>query len=119
MDTYQTGTGTQDINLTVDITTIGFAATRAITIDLSSDAPGIPVGNSGDASGDINDKPIGSASSLAGRRLSVLTRIDLFGSLEERKAEFERIVANYKLENGEEGDKVFDDPIKTAHNSFN
>lgn len=118
MDTYKVGNGNQHIRLTADISTLGLASSRAITIDLDSDEPGKAVANSDDASGDIMDKSIGSASSLAGKRLSILTRIDLFGTLEERKAEYKALTATYALEKGSDGKKDFIKPVKTAHQNY-
>jgi len=115
MDSYKVGNGNQHIRLTADVSTLGFASSRAISIDLDSDEPGIPVANSDDASGDIINKSIGTASSLARKRLSILSRIDLFGTLEERKAEYKSLTATYLLEKGTDGKKEFIKPVKTAH----
>jgi hypothetical protein len=115
MDAYKVGSGNQHIRMTADIETLQLASSRAIAIDLNSDDPGKPVANSDDASGDIIDKSIGSASSLKGKRLSILTRVDLFGTLEERKAAYRSLTATYILERGTDGKKEFIKPTKTAH----
>ena len=118
MDSYKVGSGNQHIRLTADIDTLQFASTRAIVVDMSSDEPGVPVAESGDASGDIINEPIKSASFLAGKRLSILTRVDLFGTLEERKAAYKALTATYTLEKGTDGKKDFIKPTKTAHQNF-
>ena len=115
MDSYKVGSGNQHIRLTADIDTLQLASSRAIAIDLHSDEPGLPVASSDDASGDMIDKSIGSASSLRGKRLSILTRVDLFGTLEERKAAYKTLTATYTLERGKDGKKEFIKPTKTAH----
>ena len=118
MDKYKAGNGTKHVKLTVDINTLGLAASRAIVIDLNSPAPGKSVAQSIDATGDIPKKAIGSAKSLQGKRLSVLTKIDLLGSDDERKKESERITAKYILDDGADGHVEFDKPTKTVHNNF-
>lgn len=119
MDTYQVGNGVTSIKLSADIRTLHLAASRAITVDLTPPNDSKAVAESADASGDIQPKEIGTPQELRGRRLSVLTRIDLFGTPEERKAAYKNITAIYELSLGAEGQKQFINPDKTAHNNYN
>ena len=118
MDTYQVGNGTQEIDLAVDIDTFGLAASRAIVLDLNSSDPAVTVGVSSNATGDIEEKEIGTADSLKGKRLSILTKIDLIGDQASNTAESERLAGIYSLNNGAEGFKVFDTPEKTVAADF-
>lgn len=119
MSTYQVGNGTQQIKLAVDVADIiGLAASRAIVVDLNSSDPSITVAKSLDAAGDIPRKDIGTAISLKNKRLSVLTKIDLIGSLEDRKKEAEKASAKYIFDDGDEGHTVFNDPEKTIADDF-
>jgi hypothetical protein len=121
MDTYNVGIGPQQINLTVDISTNGLAASRAI-----AGKPGIgnsPVAHSVDATGDIPKTAIGTASSLNGMRLSIMTKIDLSAIRDKdtRKKESENTNASFILDNGTDGQKVFTlkDEDKTSSDDFN
>ena len=118
MDTYQVGNGTQQINLAVDINTLGLAASRAIVLDLSSPAPALTVGVSSNATGDIQEKEIGTGDSLKNMRLSILTKIDLIGDQESNRTESERLTGIYSLNSGAEGFKMFDKPEKTVAADF-
>jgi hypothetical protein len=118
MDTYQVGSGAQQINLAVDINTLGLAASRAIVLDLSLPAPALTVGVSSNATGDIQEREIGTADSLKNMRLSILTKIDLIGDQESNRAESERLTGIYSLNSGSEGFKMFDKPEKTVAADF-
>ena len=119
MDTYQTGSDSTPIALTVDITTIGLAATRAIVVNMNSTDSGISVAQSEDATGDIPGKDIGKPETLKNKRLTVFTRIDLTGNdLPARKQEFARITASYTLSNGTDGEKKFDAPTRTTDANY-
>jgi hypothetical protein len=118
MDTYQVGNGAQQINLAVDINTLGLAASRAIVLDLSSPAPALTVGVSTNATGDIQEREIGTPDSLKNMRLSILTKIDLIGDQVSNSAESERLTGIYSLNNGVEGFKMFDKPEKTIAADF-
>lgn len=118
MDTYQVGNGAQQINLAVDINTLGLAASRAIVLDLSSPAPALTLGVSSNATGDIQEREIGTADSLKNMRLSILTKIDLIGDQESNRAESERLTGIYSLNNGVDGFKMFDKPEKTVAADF-
>jgi len=118
MDTYRVGNGAQQINLAVDINTLGLAASRAIVLDLSSPAPALTVGVSTNATGDIQEREIGIPDSLKNMRLSILTKIDLIGDQASNSAESERLTGIYSLNNGAEGFKMFDKPEKTVAADF-
>lgn len=119
MSTYKVGNGSQQIKLAVDIDTIGLAASRAIVVDLRSRTPAIAVAHSDNATGDIVQKQIGMATALAGKRHSIMTKIDLIGDdLDAKKIECDRLTGKYFLDFGEEGHKEFDDPIKTVATDF-
>lgn len=110
MDTYIAGDGPQNIALTVDISTIGLAGTRA-----NISKPGVPpisVAHSVDVTGDIQTTNIGSANSLNGNILTISTLVDLkiIGDLEARKKEYDIIRSTYILEKGIDGHKVYDVP---------
>lgn len=119
MRTYQVGSGSQQINFSVDVTTLGLAASRAILVDPSSNTTGNPVAHSQDATGDITPVVIGIAGELQNHRLSVFTKVDLpYDDFESRKREFEKITAEYTLNNGPEGLKKFSNPLKRADNEY-
>lgn len=118
MSTYRVGKGQQQIKLSVDITTIGLAASRAIVVDLNSNDPALPVAHSDNATGDIAQTKIGTAKSLKNKRLSVLTKIDLIGSIAEKKKESERLTGKYILDDGIDGHQIFDDPDKIVADDF-
>lgn len=109
METYKTGNGPQQINLTVDITTIGLAVSRAIAGVPGSGNPPTSVAHSNDATGDIALTEIGAASALAGKTLNVMSSVDLsiIGDENERKAEANRVQCVVTLDNGIEGHKEF------------
>jgi hypothetical protein len=120
MSKYKTGNGPQQITLSVDIGTVGLAATRA-AIDKKGN-PLVPVANSLDVSGDIlPSKQIGSANSIQGSDLFISTIIDLriFGNINERKAESERIMQTYTLDGGSQGMYVDSTPdVRTVDPNF-
>ena len=119
MSTYQTGNGSQQINFAVDISTVGLAASRAITINLDSPAPGKPIAHSDNATGDIDAKDIGPAVELQGLRLSTVTRVDFWGSDEQRKAQYNSLSAKYILDGGNDGNKIYNDPKITVDAGYN
>ncbi|RPD38707.1 hypothetical protein [Chitinophaga barathri] len=107
MDSYKVGTGGQQIRLAVDITSNGIATTRGFLIT-STDRFPISGCASKDATGDIIQMPIGSAASLKGNKLLIVTNILLFWpDKETRKIEFEKITARYVMDDGKDGHKEF------------
>ncbi len=107
MDAYKTGSGMQQIRLAIDITSNGIATTRGFLIT-SADRMPIPGCASKDATGDIVQMPIGTAASLKGNKLLIVTNILLFWpDLETRKIEFEKITARYVMDDGKDGHKEF------------
>jgi hypothetical protein len=107
MDSYKTGTGTQQVRLAVDISSNGIATTRGFLIT-TVNRTAIPGCASKDATGDIIQMPISQASALQGTELLIVTNIQLFWSDEDtRKIEFEKITARYVIDDGEEGHKEF------------
>jgi hypothetical protein len=119
MQTYKVGAGTQQIMLSVDIDTVGLAATRARLVIVQSTEPGVTVATSSDATGDIlPQKKIGARDSVVAKRLSVVTRIDLLGKLPERKAEAERLTGTYQLDGGPGGSISDFEATKKANKDF-
>lgn len=118
MEIYQVGNGLQQIKMAVDIDTFGLAASRAVVFDMATDDPSHNVGCSTNATGDISQTPIGQATSLQNKRLSVLTKIDLIGDASFKQKESERLGGKYILDDGTDGHKVFDNPEKTIANDF-
>jgi hypothetical protein len=119
MQTYTVGSGTASIQLKVDISTLGLAASRAIVVDLHSSAPGVSVAHSNDATGDIQDTSIGLPENLKVRRLSIYTKVDITGNnLELRKKEYEEISASYVLSNGEDGLVIYKEPHKNVDENY-
>ena len=118
MDDYTTGNGPQQIDLTVDVDTIGMAATRAHVAKTGPGNPQTPVAQSNDVTGDIAKKDIGSAANLQGQSLYVSTLIDLRTILNQpdREREFARLSSTYILDNGTDGHQVYapDDKVKNA-----
>jgi len=107
MDIYETGSGTQQIRLAVDISSNGIVTTRGFLITTVA-RTAIPGCASKDATGDIIQMPIGQASGLQGNELLIVTNILLFWPDEDtRRIEFEKITARYVLDDGEEGHKEF------------
>lgn len=107
MDSYKTGSGTQEVRLAVDITSNGIATTRGFLIT-STDRAAIPDCASQDATGDIIQMPIGQASVLRGNKILIVTQILLFwDDKETRKIEFEKITARYVIDDGKEEHKEF------------
>ena len=119
MSTYQTGNGTGQISLAVDISTIGLAASRAITINLNNTDPGKPVAHSENATGDIPTQSIGQAAVLQGLRISVVTQVSFWGDDAQRKAQYNSLTATYTLDGGTDGEKTYNDPKITVDAGFN
>ena len=107
MDEYRVGNGNEQIKMAVDIDTFGLAATRVFLVDLSTQVPGVPVGHSLDATGDISRKDIGTPGKLVNKRLAAFTKIDLVGDDTFRKKESERLSGKLTLLDGAEGLKEF------------
>ena len=118
MSTYRVGSGTSQITLEVDINTFGLAASRAIVLNILSQDPETTVGHSLNATGDIPLKDIGTRDFLVGKRLSIMTKIDLLGDLPERKKEAERLSAKYTLDQGPNGPLSVSDPMKVISKDF-
>ena len=112
MNTYHVGDSNGQITIAADIDTFGLAASRAIVLDLQIEESATTVGTSVDATGDISARDIGSAFLLAGKRLSVVTKIDLLGSEQDRQREAERLNGRYMIDNGADGLRIFIDPEK-------
>jgi hypothetical protein len=112
MSTYKIGNGPKQITLAVDVDSFGLAASRAIIVDVNTDDPVITAGHSVDATGDIARTDIGRCDALQNKRLSIMSKIDLIGSLETRKKEAARLSAKYILDEGAEGSKSFSDGEK-------
>jgi hypothetical protein len=118
METYETGNSEQQISLAVDISTFALAASSATIKIVDPPTVGIPVAQSEDASGDINTQVIGKASDIQNKRLTILTKIDLIGSLEDRKNAFDDIDATYTLNGGPNGLQTYVDPLKSVDDDF-
>jgi hypothetical protein len=118
MSTYKVGNGNKQITLAADINTFGLAASRAIILDINTTDPEITVGNSVDATGDISRTDIGTCDTINGKRLSIMTKIDLIGDLEARKKNAESTGAKYFLDEGADGHKSFSDPLKEVSQDF-
>jgi hypothetical protein len=118
MSTYKTGTTSPDISLSVDVDTIGPAASRASKRPTGSSGGGTAVAHSVDATGDITNAHLGGAASLNGNTLTIATSINLFGDEDEREEEFERLSATYFLSGGDEGDKDFSPDLKLHNADF-
>ena len=120
MSIYITGNGPQQISLTVDIGTVGLAGTR-VSINKQCN-PLLPIASSADVSGDIlPSKEIGSANSIQGSELLISTIIDLriFGNIDARKAEADRVMQTYSLYGGSQGTLVDTMPdVKTVDPNF-
>ncbi len=112
MNTYKVGaSATTPIKLSVDVTTRGFADTRAFLTDTELVAIGPSVGDSTNASGDIAPTIIGNAADIAGRYLSITTHIRITGTdIIARQLEYTRIKMLYIIDNGADGHKEFNNP---------
>ena len=95
--------------LSADINTIGLAGSRATLFVPGSGSPSIAVAHSVDATGDIPVSPIGISNTLTGKRISIMSKIDLsiIGDLEARQKEFNHLSVSYFLEGGSEQNKEF------------
>src|ERR1044071_522692 len=111
MDTYIVGNTSQQVKLALDVDTIGMAASRAF-VDNGPNNDLNGVAQSENATGDITQKKIGAANELQNHLLVIITKIGLFGTLSERKKEFDKLTSKCLLSDGEEGFKEFDKPEK-------
>jgi hypothetical protein len=118
MATYQLGDGDDLVTLIVDINTVGLAASRAIVIQVSPTSLGVAVANSVNASGDISRKNIGDRNNLKNKRLSILTKIDLWGDRQQREDQFNSITATYAVNGGIQGLTVFQTPQRSVDSDF-
>jgi hypothetical protein len=119
MSTYQTGNGTGQISLKVNISVEAAASSKAILTDLTSPKPGKEVAHSNDANGDIDTTNIGQGAAVAGSRLSTFTELELWGNtVEERKAQYENLSATYTLDGGASGKQTYANPIKTVDDEY-
>ena len=109
MDTYKAGSEFAQIMLSANINTIGLAGSRATLFVPGSGYPSIAVAHSVDATGDIPVSPIGISNTLTGKRISIMSKIDLsiIGDLEARQKEFNHLSVSYFLEGGSELSKEF------------
>jgi hypothetical protein len=113
-NTYNIGASTGQINLAVDITTVGLAATRASVLVVNNSNPGVPVAHSVDATGDIASRSIGGGASLSGKRLTVFTMVTLTGNnAASRATEAAAVRGKYELSGGDGGIKTFNNPVKS------
>ena len=117
MAAYKVGNGTQQVKMALDDDTIGMAASRAF-VDNGPDNELKPVAQSDNATGDIALKKIGAAFELQDHLLIVISRIGLFGTVSERKKEFESLTATCLLSDGEDGFKEFNKPEKRKVGNF-
>ena len=118
MDSYKAGSGLLQILLSTDITTIGLAGSRATVFIPGSGNPSIPVAHSVDATGDIPVSAIGLPASLKGKRISIMSKIDLsiVGDREAREKEFNKLSSRYFLDGGPEHLRKFDaSPDEVTH----
>ena len=117
MDTYNVGAGSNPIKFSADITTFGLARSRAIVVNPDSTAGATLV--STDASGDIPRSILDIASNLSGKKLMVLTEISLavIPSLDDRKAEYGKIVFECTLEGGTDVLKKYPAPDNKTVNT--
>ena len=118
MSTYRVGSGSKQITFETDINTFGLAASRAIVLNIQTNEPEITVGHSVNATGDIARKDIGTCDFLVGKRLSIMTKIDLLDDLPQRKKEAERLNAKYILDEGPDGLLSVSDPMKVISKDF-
>lgn len=108
MDTYQVGTGDRPIQLAVEINTNGFAWTLGFTIDEANETRIIPGCASKDANGDIPQMLIGTADTLRGKILNIVSKIDLhWDNQQEREIDFNNITAKYVLDGGDQQHEAF------------
>lgn len=113
-NSYNIGNSPNPINLAVDVTSIGLAASRANIIDVAAGTPGIPVAHSVDATGDIPSQSIGTTASLTGKRLSVFSKISLIGATPaDRQAEANAVMATYTLSGGNGGTQNYNYETKS------
>ncbi|MFF5380292.1 MULTISPECIES: hypothetical protein [Pedobacter] len=113
-NTYNIGTSNGQVSLSVDITTVGLAASRASVLIVSDNSPGVPVAHSVDATGDIANQAIGKGTFLKGKRLTVFTLVNLTGTdPESRATEAAAIRGSYTLSGGNDGTKTFNSPLKS------
>jgi len=118
MDNYKAGSGPLQILLSTDISTIGLAGSRATVFAPGSGHPSLPVAHSVDATGDIPVSAIGMPASLKGKRISIMSKVDLsiVGDLEAREREYNKLGARYFLDGGPEHLKEFEaDPSDVTH----
>ena len=115
MNHYTAGNGAQQIKLAVDISTNGFAWTQCFTI--APDNTKLPIPDAvSDASGDINTMAVGSAKSLQGSFVHIVTKVELFwDDIDTRKIEFGKIGTRYTLDGGTDGRKEFTTPDQTLN----
>ena len=117
MANYTVGNGMQQIKMALDVDTIAMAASRAF-VDNGPDNDLNPVAQSDNATGDIALKKIGAAFELQNHLLIIISRIGFFGSLKERKKQFEDLTAKCLLSEGDDGFKKFDEPEKRKVGNF-
>ncbi len=120
MSIYKTGSGSLQILLSTDISTIGLAGSRATLFKPDSGNESLPVAHSVDATGDIPVTPIGKALSVKGYRLSIMSKIDLsiLGNREAREKEFYKLSSKYFLDGGIDNYKEFEaDEDEISHDS--
>jgi hypothetical protein len=117
MSTYKAGTTSLNILLSVNVVTIGIAATRVSKRQTGSASGGIAVAHSVDASGDIINTPLGSAVSLNGNTLTIATLVNLFGDLDDRQREFQQLSVDYSLSGGDDGNVPFPAPDLKLHSA--
>ncbi len=118
METYNVGSGAQQITLAVDISTFGLAATRAV-VTLSTGAKS-SAAHSVNATGDIATQAIGSANSLENSTLKIITKVDILGDDQnEREKQYNDIKQVYTLGGGTDDSKVYTETdVKQSSDDF-
>ncbi len=116
MSTYNVGNGLLQIKLKVDISTLGLAATRAIMIDLNTNAPAVSIAHSSDASGDIGSKEIGLPNLILNKRIAIISRIHLLeiDGGDSLQTQSRNILAEYILDGGTNGRARFNESSKAV-----
>jgi hypothetical protein len=109
-NTYKLGSVSPSISLAVDVNTIAPAATRANVKKTGAPDGGIAVAHSKDATGDVQAEHIGSSTTLNGKTVVIATSIHLFGDATARQVEFNRLNAQYIINGGQDGLKVYTKP---------
>jgi len=113
-NTYNIGSSTGQISLEADIVSIGLAASVANITDLAGTDPDTQVAESTNATGNIDQQPIGDHTLLKGKRLSIQTKVTLLGDdAAARATQAPNVTGSYTLSGGDDGDKTYNNPVNT------